>query len=147
MSTFIYGVPPNFDELLDGTPVKAIDPQPPMTMDQFFVEFYSQDEKSEVEAILSERLHKHLQSSRLVNDLKRNCNTCFEKLSSTKRDKVLMQLKREEFYEAFKNLNQHFVRLGAGNVKAFEDEVLSYRLQPGQDFSSHLDMSTQAMKR
>jgi len=116
-------------------------------MEQFMDEFYFPEDRSEVKAILYDSLHKHMQTSKMVNDLKRNCNSCFEKLSAIKREKIVLFLKREQFHEAFKALNLYFVRLGAGNVRAFEEEVLSYRLQPGQDFSTHLDALTQALKR
>jgi len=72
---------------------------------------------------------------------------CFEKIAPMRRELISSELAIYDFFGAFKKLNAYYVRTGAGNIKPFEDEADSYRIQPGQDLAPHLEAIHQAFLR
>lgn len=137
----------HLNDILAGDPDDPDDLFPPMTVDEYIRQSLSPIESRDVYAQLRTAVSLHLQITSKLGELERNCHACFDKISGSKRDQVEPDLRVHNFHQAFKGLNAYYVRLGAGNVKAFEDEVEAYELQPGQDLHSHLEAVTQAMKR
>ena len=137
----------HLEDFLAGDPGNVDHPFPSMTVDEYIQQYLKPVESRDVYAQLRTATSQHLQITSKLSELERNCHACFEKISTSKRDQVETDLRVGNFHQAFKRLNAYYVRLGAGNVKAFEDEVVAYEIQPGQDLHRHLEAVIQAMKR
>lgn len=137
----------HLQDILAGDPDDPDDLFPPMTVDEYISQSLTPVDSRDVYAQLRAAVSQHLQITSKLGELERHCHACFDKISPSKIDQVEPDLRVHNFHQAFKGLNAYYVRLGAGNVKAFEDEVEAYEIQPGQDLHSHLEAITQAMKR
>jgi len=141
-----FGVDPNLDRILNGSQGTGPGQRPKeISMDDYLVDLsYSESQITEINSIHNKAMNEYLSTNKLLLDLRAKCLSCFEKINPTRRDKASTEIKNNDFFGAFKVLNSYYVRQGAGNIKPFEDEMLAYRLQPGQDLSSHVEALCQA---
>ena len=144
-----FGVDPNLDRILNGSQGTGPGQRPKeISMDDYLVDLsYSESQITEINSIHNKAMNEYLSTNKLLLDLRAKCLSCFEKINPTRRDKASTEIKNNDFFGAFKVLNSYYVRQGAGNIKPFEDEMLAYKLQPGQDLSSHVEALCQAQKR
>jgi len=139
----------NVKAILAGKPYDAVDPTPAVTESAFLTQVAKLDQYqiAEIYKINKAEMKDFMATSKTLADLTTKCIMCFEKIAPSKREQISEEIARCDFFGAYKKLNAFYVRVGAGNIKAFEDEAESYRLQPGQDLGSHFEAIHQAFSR